>query len=248
MRISYSALTAFAPGMIDNDDWHNWAVEERRFATTDVLPPCPVPVMMRRRMTPVGRLALTALSAVGLWPGEAAVFASSWGEVGRTAKLLNEMFDEATGMSPAGFASGVHNAIAGTAAIWLKNNTIAPAISAGNFTTEAALIECASILAEGSESVVLVRYDEPLPQQWASRPHQVETPAKMYAWALRMVREEDLAQGSFELSILPHSQRSIPNQSTGCEKDFPTEMRFLFGGSDHFEHRDSDGRGWLWAR
>ena len=104
------------------------------------LPACPAPVMLRRRLTPLGKLVASALAAVHLRDEEPFVVASSWGDSGKSCQLVSEM--TATGdVSPAGFTSSVHNAASGAAGIWLKNHAPAPAVSAGNFTTEAGLTE-----------------------------------------------------------------------------------------------------------
>lgn len=80
------ALTDFAavtPGVVSPDGWKSWAATGVKPAE-EVVPACPVPAMMKRRMTPLGRLALTALADVKPREEEAVVFASSWGDNGRT--------------------------------------------------------------------------------------------------------------------------------------------------------------------
>lgn len=128
------ALTDFAavtPGVVSPDGWKSWAATGVKPAE-EVVPACPVPAMMKRRMTPLGRLALTALADVKPREEEAVVFASSWGDNGRTHALLADMTADATGVSPAGFSSSVHNGVAAVAAIWLKNHHVASAVSGGD--------------------------------------------------------------------------------------------------------------------
>ena len=111
-------LTDFAavtPGVVSPDGWKSWAATGVKPAE-EAVPACPVPAMMKRRMTPLGRLALTALADVKPRQEEAVVFASSWGDNGRTHALLADMTADATGVSPAGFSSSVHNGVAAVAA------------------------------------------------------------------------------------------------------------------------------------
>lgn len=83
--------------------------------------------MLRRRLTPLGKLVASALAAVQLRDEEPFVVASSWGDSEKSCQLVSEM--TATGdVSPAGFTSSVHNAASGAAGIWLKNHAPAPAV------------------------------------------------------------------------------------------------------------------------
>lgn len=62
------ALTDFAavtPGVVSPDGWKSWAATGVK-PGQEVVPACPVPAMMKRRMTPLGRLALTALPPPGV--------------------------------------------------------------------------------------------------------------------------------------------------------------------------------------
>ena len=191
------ALTDFAavtPGVVSPDGWKSWAATGVKPAE-EAVPACPVPAMMKRRMTPLGRLALTALADVKPRQEEAVVFASSWGDNGRTHALLADMTADATGVSPAGFSSSVHNGVAAVAAIWLKNHHVASAVSGGDLTTEAGLSECALALADSADSVILVRYEEPLPADWNTPCRRIATPAVPYAWAARFGRPDAAPQG-----------------------------------------------------
>ena len=72
-----------------------------------------IPPMERRRLTQLERAALSVAGRV--YPaGEEVpvVFASRWGEIGTTLKLMRQMHDEGE-MSPAGFSNSVHNAAPG---------------------------------------------------------------------------------------------------------------------------------------
>ena len=113
-----------------------------------------VPAMERRRLTMLEKAALSVawkcLEAVGLIDeatgrlrdGETlpVVFASRWGEIGTTLKLMRQQHDEGE-MSPAGFSNSVHNAMPGHLSRFLGNRSTYTAVAAGADTYEAGLLE-----------------------------------------------------------------------------------------------------------
>ena len=245
------ALTDFAavtPGVVSPDGWKSWAATGVKPAE-EAVPACPVPAMMKRRMTPLGRLALTALADVKPRQEEAVVFASSWGDNGRTHALLADMTADATGVSPAGFSSSVHNGVAAVAAIWLKNHHVASAVSGGDLTTEAGLSECVLALADSADSVILVRYEEPLPADWNTPCRRIATPAVPYAWAARFVRPDAAPAGTLtveltQLARKPDDARCDTAVTGAC----PADIAFLLGEKSGREHTDASGRGWRWTK
>ncbi len=89
-----------------------------------------VPRMERRRLTGVERAALSVARKV--YPeGEEVpvVFASRWGEIGTTVKLMRQCHDDGE-MSPAGFSASVHNAAPGAFSLLMKNRAPYTAIAA----------------------------------------------------------------------------------------------------------------------
>ena len=68
-----------------------------------------VPPLERRRLTGVERAALGVAWRVRPADEVPVVFASRWGEIGVTAKLMRQFHAEDE-MSPAGFSASVHNA------------------------------------------------------------------------------------------------------------------------------------------
>ena len=170
MHFYYQDFYAALPGFIGVDAVREALAAPSAVTAAGELPACPAPVMLRRRLTPLGKLVASALAAVQLRDEEPFVVASSWGDSGKSCQLVSEM--TATGdVSPAGFTSSVHNAASGAAGIWLKNHAPAPAVSAGNFTTEAGLTE-SFLQLQTSESVVLVRAEAPLPDVWDHPAHE----------------------------------------------------------------------------
>lgn len=122
-----------------------------------------VPPLERRRLTGVERAALAVA-----WPvrpaGEApVVFASRWGEIGVTAKLMRQFHAEGE-MSPAGFSASVHNAAPGVFSLLTKNRAPYTAIAARARSLEAGLLETFAL---GREAV-FVYAEEATPELYAA--------------------------------------------------------------------------------
>lgn len=126
-----------------------------------------VPAMARRRLTAVERAAMSVAHAAG---GETAarcplVFASRWGEIGTTIKLMHQMHEEGE-MSPAGFSNSVHNAAPGAFSLFMKNRAAYTAIAARDRSLEAGLLEALvqlNAMKDGDE-VLFVYAEESTPE------------------------------------------------------------------------------------
>ena len=124
-----------------------------------------VPPMERRRLTGVERAALSV--AWQVYPhGEQipVVFASRWGEIGTTLKLMRQMHDEGE-MSPAGFSNSVHNATPGHFSLLTKNKAPYTAIAAGPDSYDMGLLEASTYPGK----VLFVYAEEATPEMY--RPH-----------------------------------------------------------------------------
>ena len=124
-----------------------------------------VPPMERRRLTLLERAALSV--AWKVYPhGEQipVVFASRWGEISTTLKLMRQMHDEGE-MSPAGFSNSVHNAAPGHLSLLTKNKAPYTAISAGAETYEMGMLEASTYPGK----VLFVYAEESTPEMY--RPH-----------------------------------------------------------------------------
>lgn len=119
-----------------------------------------VPPMERRRLTSVEKAALSV--AWKVYPaGERIpiIFASRWGEIGTTVKLMRQMHDEGE-MSPAGFSNSVHNAAPGHFSLLTKNTAPYTAIAAGPDSYAMGLLEASTYPGK----VVFVYAEEETPE------------------------------------------------------------------------------------
>ena len=191
-----------------------------------------VPPMIRRRLAPIGRMALGVLSSLAPDSETPMVFASSWSDASKGAELLMQAIGESA-VSPMGFSGSVHNAIGATASIWLKNRLAYRSVSAGAETTEAGLLEAAMALAE-HESVLFVRYEDAPPSLYSNL-DIADLPGEPYAWGLRLVR--DPGDGI----------RTVRIERTGegaSKRDAAEELAFLTDAA-----RTSLQHGpWLWEK
>lgn len=137
-----------------------------------------VPMMERRRLSLVERAALHVAwkvfegwEASGCMPDPGSVpvvFASRWGEIGTTLKLMRQMHGDGE-MSPAAFSSSVHNAAPGAWSLFTKNRSPYTAIAARERTYEMGLLEAEAQLAAMPDGVVLYVYaEEATPDYYAS--------------------------------------------------------------------------------
>ena len=129
-----------------------------------------VPPMERRRLTGVERAAISVARKV--YPeGEEVpvVFASRWGEIGTTVKLMRQCHDDGE-MSPAGFSASVHNAAPGVFSILTKNRAPYTAIAARARSREMGWLEATSMKGR----VVFVYAEEDTPELYRPEFGEVE--------------------------------------------------------------------------
>ena len=124
-----------------------------------------IPPMERRRLTALEKAALSV--AWKVYPkGEQipVVFASRWGEIGTTLKLMRQMHDEGE-MSPAGFSNSVHNATPGHLSLLAKDKAPYTAIAAGADSYEMGMLDASTYPGK----VLFVYAEESTPEFY--RPH-----------------------------------------------------------------------------
>ena len=122
-----------------------------------------VPPLDRRRLTGVERAALATAWQVRSEAEIPVVFASRWGEIGVTAKLMRQFHADGE-MSPAGFSASVHNAAPGAFSVLTRNHAPYTAIAARDRSLEAGLLEALALRRE----TLFVYAEEATPDLYAS--------------------------------------------------------------------------------
>lgn len=132
-----------------------------------------IPAMLRRRLSP---LAKTVFRAVGQCLDEhqvvPAVFSSNHGELAKSFAMM-KMLEAGEEISPTAFSLSVHNAIAGLFSMAWRNKLECSVLAPGEEGIAPAFIEALGLMQEGAEQVLLVFYDEPLPDFYPSEPFKL---------------------------------------------------------------------------
>jgi hypothetical protein len=166
-------------------------------------PPSPVPLLLRRRVGPIGQAVLRAAWAMPHVDRARFVFASRHGEFDRTLTMLEQVADN-DGPSPADFSLGVHNALAGLLSVCTGNRRGHVAIAAGVDSFGFGLMEAAAcVLEQPDEPVVLAYYDVGLPPGYPDTvPARAET---TLALAVTLVSQHQ-AQRRVVMTAAPATQ------------------------------------------
>ena len=183
-QFSLLGWSAFAAGLETPEDWQAWARAPALPEGMAVPPLAEMPAMQRRRLEPLGRMALQVAWRCQPDPAVAMplVFASRHGDVARTYEMLAGLA-RGEPLSPTHFGLSTHNAIAAQYSIarGLTDNYLA--ISAGVESPEAAVTEALGLLADGAPEVLVVAYDGPIPEPYAE---YRDEPEAAWAWAWRL--------------------------------------------------------------
>ena len=198
-------------------DWKAW------FPTTDNTQPdvSVIPAMLRRRLSPVARIAMSVImplaEAHGAMP---LVYVSRHGDLHRTFQLLQDL---AVGepVSPTAFSLSVHNATAGLFSIQQGLTKNITAISAGDAELIPALLEALGQCKSQEPQVMCVFCDEPPPDIYRAHVNQPEFP---YALALIISRGDNWQLASIGSAADSNEMTSKPQ---------PLELLALLQGDAH---------------
>lgn len=235
--------SAFAPGLTSKAEWIAWAADPflPQGEDTPALPE--MPPLLRRRVDRLGRMALQ----VAWWCQQAhdekipLVFGSRHGDLGRTDEMLRLLAQDQP-LSPTQFGLSTHNAISAQYSIARKLTNNCVCVSAGAATAEAAVIEALGLLADGNGEVLVVVYDCPLPEGYATFGDE---PEAAFAWAARLghARTDDV-----------HCFLQVDGEQYGADqqaaKRLPHGLEvlcFLIGGLQMLDHQDNS-RTWRWRQ
>lgn len=235
---------AFSPAIAHPQDWQAWARgDDARLPETPHKPELPtVPPLLRRRLSGIGKAALWVAYQVlddDTHPA-ATVFCSRHGEVDRTVTMLQSL---AVGdqPSPAAFSLSVHNAIGGIYSIAGKVTSPITALSAGEDSIFAALLEAYAVLASGTQDgeVLCVVYDDPLPAPLAD---DSVTAPEVQALALLVSLEPSPEAIPLVFSLSANTEH-LSSQNI-CDQF----LRFLLNERSQQICLGVDHRRWLWSK
>lgn len=208
VKVGFSILNwaAWAPGLADQAAWQRWLAQPQALVGEEKPALPEMPPMARRRIDRLGRMALQVAYWCQTETGSPIIFASQHGDTIRSAELLQALA-RGEPISPAGFSVSVHNAIGAQYSIARRDASNYLAVAAGPATVEAAFCEAAGLLADGHQTVLVVVYDEPLPEVY----HNYADPQALpFAWACQLAAghtielDNNPARQTTTESALPH--------------------------------------------
>lgn len=161
--------------------------------------------MLRRRLSPLARIALCAAHrCAGNLPSVRFVYASRHGELDRTLELLQSLASNEP-LSPTTFGLSVLNASAGLYSILRGDQAPATAIAAGPETFTFGLIEaCSRAFAEPGLPVLYVYADAPAPAPFGPL---ADDPADLLAIALLI--DSMQAKRQLNVTFMPNSSNEV---------------------------------------
>jgi len=227
---------AWAPGIHNMDQWHDWAhapycpIAGNDTPAIDLLPP-----MQRRRLSPMARMVFaTAWPLAEQYPPMPVVYASRHGETTRGYELLHALAS-GEGLSPTSFGLSVHNAILGLWSIVRHETLESIALSVEGDSAEHAFVEACALLTQGHERALVLLAEEKPPAAY-----QTWTGDVLFPYAAAFVVEQGV---DLDLTL---SQAVQEND----QSDLPSSLnllRHLSLGSSHWHHRTGN-RTWTWTR
>jgi hypothetical protein len=165
--------------------WRYWPVENGQDGSNSLLvnyewPTLPqVPVMQRRRLSPLTKIAFDVAFSQEITATAPMVFASRHGDLHKTLELLRDVVQQQP-LSPTQFALSVHNAIAGQFSIFTQHQAEHSSVSAGDSTLHFAVMEAVAMLdADDCPEVLVVYADQPVPDVYKGFTGQPAVPVAM---------------------------------------------------------------------
>ena len=180
-----SQWNVWAPGINTLDDWLNGSDGDAALLQDKAAVPDSVPKMLQRRLSPLAKAVFNSADKC-IVTGEQipAVFSSANGEICKSLEMLKAL-QAGDDISPAAFSLSVHNAIAGLLSMVYANQQEITVIAPGQEGIAPAFIEGLGLLQEGADAVLLILYDEPIPDFYPASPFNFNAD-KSYALTLRI--------------------------------------------------------------
>lgn len=211
------------PGIATRQHWQEWSCGQRSPVPGENPSLDHIPPLLRRRLSPLGKIALAA--AWPVLPADASLpslFCSRHGELERTVAMLRDLANGES-LSPTHFSLSVHNAIGGVYSIARGDSSAITALAVGEEGLSQALLETRLILAEQQAAEALcVIYDAPLPDVYSDFGREPEWP---YACAFVVGLPESSA-GSHRLSLQLRAADECPAASPEPIPE-PQALRFV---------------------
>ncbi len=198
-----------------------------------------IPKTLQRRLTPMAKGVFHAISQC-VEPDEhlPAVFSSTHGEIGKSFQLL-ESLQAGEELSPTAFSLSVHNGIAGLYSMAYGNRCEISVLAPASGGLGSGFLEAVAMSREGHRQVLLVFYDETVPDFYPLNPFKL-TAATPCSLALKLATCGDGLALHFELSSESRQDGEQPLQ-------LPAFIKFLASEQTTLRLGDQ-GRNWQWQK
>lgn len=198
-----------------------------------------VPPNLKRRLSPLAKTVFCAISQCdpinGCIP---VVFSSTHGELAKSLEMI-KLIEAGEEISPTTFSLSVHNAIAGLFSIAFGNTTEITVLASGEEGIASAFIESLGLLQEGAGEVLMVFYDEPLPDFYPAEPFQLSTDSRC-AVALKIAKDGEGQTMQFQRG-----------EQCGYMGEQPIQLRLLIqflSGTASQLHINTPKNSWHWQK
>lgn len=233
---------AWSPACETRAAWRAWAGRAAN-DPADAIAPAALPMLMRRRLTPLGqKLAAAGLASTPPGPEPRYVLATRHGELARTVSILAALAaDELP--SPADFGVSVHHSLIGLLSIHAGNRAGHTAVVAGRDSFGFAFLEAAASLAEVPEQPVLLLFSsDALPAEYAAFADPDATGPRL-ALAVTLATATGAAPDETIIFSASPAMGQAPTD-TSAALDF---LRFLLSGAPAVRSA-GDRMDWRWRR
>ncbi|WKD49928.1 beta-ketoacyl synthase chain length factor [Microbulbifer spongiae] len=179
-----TAWRAWYSGISELSEWQRWRCEKALPEGENQADVSFLTAMQRRRLSPLSKAALNAAYPLLKQRDIPLLCCSVHGESVRTHSLLKSAA-AAEDLSPTAFGLSVHNGIAGQLSILCSVQSPAFALAGGDFPLLAGLLEAVGILQDGAEELLIIFYEEPLPEMYQS---SAQSPANICVTAMHLAK------------------------------------------------------------
>jgi hypothetical protein len=164
MDFQVDSWAAWAPGISTPEEWRDFYHDNRAITPEVSADVAFLPAMQRRRLSTLARAAFHVIEKVmenaDLCPS---IFCSTYGETQRTYGILSDIAQQQE-ISPTAFSLSVHNAISGQFTIFFNNTHATTAMAPSENDYLIAFADALGQLNENAKSILLVFYEEALPE------------------------------------------------------------------------------------
>ncbi|GAB2891776.1 hypothetical protein GCM10027180_22370 [Microbulbifer echini] len=211
-----SEWRAWYSGISEPAEWQSWrngGITPKENIQADV---SFLPAMQRRRLSPLSKAVFNTAYPLLQQRDIPMLCCSVHGEAKRTYALLQDVAKEED-LSPTAFGLSVHNAIVGQLSIAGKVRSPALALAGGDFPLQAGLMEAVGILQEGTKQLLLLFYEEPLPEMYQP---SSESPSAICATALLLTKPGEESYG-LRASLLPSKGAKVQSAFKAPDYQLP---------------------------